>query len=90
MYTSHNLLWPKIKSRWLHKNGDIYYVTNITNKLSTRFDEYPIMVTYVRERDGSEWSRPLELFYKFRTPLPDKTFWEKLEDFNQKHALRFF
>jgi hypothetical protein len=62
---------PPCPSLWMHSNGDVYELYDITNEASTRLDEYPIRCSYQRLRDGTRWSKDVLGFLKSRTQLPD-------------------
>lgn len=61
---------PEVGSYWLHKSGDIYEVESYSNQLSTRQDEYPLLLNYRRLRDNSLWSKSVDGFIKSRIELP--------------------
>jgi len=53
-----NLALPNIGSVWRHHvTNNLYKVTDISNLSSDRLVEYPIMITYVRQLDGTKWCR---------------------------------
>lgn len=60
-----------ISSLWIHKNGSVYRVDDIRNEDASedRRDEYPIIVCYTRESDGSKWAKDLDGFLMHRRLL---------------------
>ena len=48
---------PKILSLWKHKNGNKYLVLLVTNKKSTRQEEYPTTIVYMNIKNFTIWSR---------------------------------
>ena len=65
------LVIPEINSLWLHTNGSIYEVYDITNVTSNRPDEYPTRVSYINVETGEKYSKDLLDWYKNRTLVPN-------------------
>jgi hypothetical protein len=49
---------PPVRSKWKHRNGNIYTVEGYANEYSTS-DKYPVTVIYVGE-NGKRWCRPAD------------------------------
>lgn len=57
------------KSRWKHRNGNVYTVLFIANHASENEERYPKTVVYQGE-NGNIWSRPLSDWHRSMTFLP--------------------
>jgi|SRR5688500_13143144 len=73
----------EIGSRWQHKNGNYYTVDKITNRDSTRQEDYPVTVVYHGD-NGKEWSRKLSDWHRSMTfvaaaPSPAESGWRAIE-----------
>lgn len=60
---------PRRFSYWMHRNGNIYQVTSLTN-LSDRQKEYPVTINYVGP-NGKEWSKTAYDWFEKMTSLTD-------------------
>lgn len=59
---------PERGSRWLHTNGNAYYVLTITNKPNE--ERYPTMIVYQGE-NGEVWSRRADDWHRSMTQTAD-------------------
>lgn len=60
-----SIVIPDIGSSWIHmKSGEVYEIFDITNDNSEKLLKFPYMVQYRRNKDSSDWSRPLVFWYQ--------------------------
>lgn len=57
---------------WVHLNGNLYEVYELTNVASDRPEKYPVMVSY-RGANGFTWSRKLSDWHRSMMLIPPST-----------------
>ena len=64
---------PSIGSIWRHKKGAVYEVYDITNRNTTKPDEFPVTVSYRNLDTGETFSRALWRWHDSFTPVEPET-----------------
>lgn len=52
--------WPRLFTKWMHSNGNIYIVSDFTNIVTTDQVKYPTTIIYFNAKTKALYSRPLK------------------------------